>query len=194
MKLWVVTRSIVLPVVMLLAAAGFSSPAMAAEDTFKYDDNGRLIQVVGEDGQTVDYFYDEAGNLVKEVRQGSRVAVTLCADLSHPKKDSFPDRDVYSFIGRAGELVTVRVMADPPENGMGFKAALTLRDRTVTQSQRASDFSVLPNAVSMILEKDGVYEVEIHGQKQVFQDERYSGPYCVTLEAEPSSADSFKGL
>ena len=123
----------------------------------------------------------------------SSISVTWISDLSHPKKDSFPDTDVYAFNGRAGELVTVRVMADPPENGMGLKAALTLRDRTVRQAQKATDFSVLPNEVSMVLEQDGAYEVEIHGQKQIFKDLRYSGPYCVTLEAMPESAASFSG-
>jgi hypothetical protein len=45
----------------------------------------------------------------------------------------------------------------------------------------------------MVLVQDGVYEVEIHGQKQVFQNLRYSGPNCVTLEADPDTVASFTG-
>ena len=187
-----IRAGIFLLVPVMCAALG-AGPAEADRQRYSYDEAGRLIRVVDEDGQRVEYLYDEAGNLMKEIRSGTRSAVRVCADLSHPKKDSFPDTDVYTFEGRAGELVTVAVMADPPERGMGLKAALTLRDRTPRQAQNVTDVSVLPNELSLILEQDGTYEVTIHGQRQVFQDLRYSGPYCVTLQGLPETAASLTG-
>jgi hypothetical protein len=76
---------------------------------------------------------------------------------------------------------------------VGLKIALTLRDRTPVQSQAVSDISVLPNEVSMVLGRDGIYEIEVHSQQQVFLNRRYSGPYCVVLEAEPESVASLTG-
>ena len=192
MRRFIETWARLFPILLLVVALG-ALPAVAAQETFLYDDMGRLISVTNDSGESVEYIYDKAGNLVQEIRNGSRDMAVVCASLAHPMKDHFPDRDVYLFQGQAGEMVTVGVMADPPEDGMGLKIALTLKNRTPCQSQIVSDISVLPNEVSMILEQDGIYEIEVHGQKKMFFNQRYSGPYCLTLEAKPCTVASLTG-
>lgn len=170
-----------------------SGPAWAGQETLVYDGQGRLVQTLNDRGERVDFTYDPAGNLLREEVRGSRAAATIHADLTHPRRIGFPDRDLFSFSGRAGELVTVRLSADPPQAGMGLKMALTLRDRAPRLSQSATDASVLPNEVSLVLGADGEFEVEVSGQREILQDLRFAGPYTVTLEALPTTASTFAG-
>jgi YD repeat-containing protein len=46
----------------VLALTGFA--AIASAETYSYDAQGRVVQVVTDDGHTITYAYDAAGNRV----------------------------------------------------------------------------------------------------------------------------------
>ena len=53
--------------ILALAAVSGSVQAAPASATYTYDGRGRLASVTYEDGKTITYTYDAAGNRVREV-------------------------------------------------------------------------------------------------------------------------------
>jgi YD repeat-containing protein len=59
---------------ILLYSSLISPPdASAASSSFQYDELGRLVQVVNDNGIVLNYSYDKAGNRTQELVTGSSV-------------------------------------------------------------------------------------------------------------------------
>ena len=98
-----------------------------------------------------------------------------------------PDIDIFKFSGTKGETVTIMLDADPPGTGSGKRVALILTDKIKGTVLVKLDRSELPNEITAKLPKTGEYLITVAQPLLVVKNKRYSGEYCLTLEARPET-------
>lgn len=186
-----------MPALILLALLLAVAPVAATD--YEYDDLGRVTRVTYDNGTTVEYEYDEAGNIIRMVSSGRDWrSVDDTLRHSNPRKkpkEWKPDEDVYEFVGTPGEVVTIRLEAEPREDGADKTAVLLLRDtkneKKHYKRQKKNeepqfgmiDDGVLPNEITVALPAAGPYYIAV-------SEGTYGEGYRLTLEARPETCAS----
>jgi parallel beta-helix repeat protein len=112
---------------------------------------------------------------------------TICSILGNDPKPSILDIDIFKFRGTKGEIVTVRLEANPQGAGAGKRATLILTDKIKGTVLVKFDLSQLPNEIKAKLPKTGEYLITVAQPLLIAKDKRYSGRYCLTLKARPET-------
>lgn len=108
---------------------------------------------------------------------------TICTTLG---RTLLADVDTFLFEGRANELVSVRLAADPAGSSRGSRAKLRLYGNGLLKT----DSSALPNSVSARLPVGGTYLVQV--KEDYFRWDKFTGAYCVTLESSSTAWQTFR--
>jgi len=118
----------------------------------------------------------------------------LCSTLGNDLRPYALDQDIYKFNGTEGEIVTVRLEADPPEAGWGERATLVLRNVTGGLQLFKRRDTGLPHEITVTLPFSGEYRVVVGEStgSAILWGERYIGDYCVTLQATPDTCQTFE--
>jgi YD repeat-containing protein len=145
-----------------------SLPCLTWAARYEYDALNRLTKVTYDNGQSIAYTYDPAGNIIR-VETIGRDSATICAT-----KGRKAGKHVFMFRGSPGEAVTLRLEAEPRESGLGKRATLGLKQMKARKGFQVQDGGVLPNEITHVVGEAGPLLVEVSG---------YRGGYCVTLEA-----------
>ncbi|MFZ3137149.1 MAG: alpha/beta fold hydrolase [Thermodesulfovibrionales bacterium] len=116
---------------------------------------------------------------------------TICTILGNDPKPHRLDQDIFKFSGTKGEKVTIRLEADPPEAGSGKRATLMLTDKIKRTLLMKLDNSKLPNEIKATLPAKGEYLITVEEQLLVRNGKKYSGKYCLTLQALPETYQTF---
>ena len=111
----------------------------------------------------------------------------ICSNLGNDPHPLLPDIDIFKFSGTKGETVTIMLDADPPGTGSGKRVALILTDKIKGTVLVKLDRSELPNEITAKLPKTGEYLITVAQPLLVVKNKRYSGEYCLTLEARPET-------
>lgn len=111
----------------------------------------------------------------------------ICSNLGNDPHPLLPDIDIFKFSGIKGETVTIRIEANPPGTGSGKRVALILTDKIKGTVLVKLDRSELPNEITAKLPKTGEYLIAVAQPLLVVKNKRYSGQYCLTLEASPET-------
>lgn len=114
-------------------------------------------------------------------------APEVCSVLGDARKPWSLDLDVFSFTGRRGDHVSVRLAPDPAGTHVGDRATLILLDTIRGTTLVRADGGVLPNTVQARLPADGEYLVIVAAQPRWFRGRRFEGGYCVSVESPASS-------
>jgi hypothetical protein len=132
--------------------------------------------------------------VVVVVVQGEKISLSpgesiskICSYLGNDPKPSIPDVDVFKFSGIKGEIVIIRLEANPSGAGAGKRATLILTDKIKGTVLVKLDRSELPNEITAKLPKTGEYLVTVAQPLLVVKAKRYSGEYCLTLKASPGT-------
>jgi hypothetical protein len=114
----------------------------------------------------------------------------ICSYLGNNPKPWIPDVDIFEFSGTKGEIVTIRIEADPPEAGTGKRVALILTDKIKGTVLLKLDRSVLPNEITATLPATGEYLITVAEPLLVTKNKRYRGEYCLTLQAHSGTCQT----
>jgi hypothetical protein len=114
-------------------------------------------------------------------------AKTICSILGNDRKPSIIDQDIFKFNGTKGEIVTVRLEANPSGVGTGKRVTLILSDKIKGTILVRLDRSELPNEITAKLPTSGEYLITVAQTLLISRDKRYSGEYCLTLNARPET-------
>ena len=103
------------------------------------------------------------------------------------------DDDVFSFVGTAGEEVTVTLEAAGADTG---SANLSLIDAMSGVDFRRTSREELPTGFTATLPADGEYRVWILELPPLIfiGGEKFSGDYCLTVEASQGAAQTLTAL
>lgn len=159
-------------------------PNVVISSSHQFDALNRVTSVTRGGGHSIAYTFDAAGNITG-VSAAGRSSVALEAYLS-----PWEWGDEFEFDGEEGELVTVRLEADPREAGVGKFAELRSGDRWVR--------TALPVEMTIVVPSCGDVEVEVKRSDGEPDDDpgyaphRYIGPYTLTLEASSAACASFE--
>jgi len=115
---------------------------------------------------------------------------TLCSILGNDPKPSILDQDIFKFNGVKGELVTIRLNAEPPGAGSGKRASLMLAAKIPGVLFIKIDRSALPNEITAKLPATGEYLITV--AEQLMKLGRYRGAYCLSLEASQETMRTLK--
>ena len=159
------------------AALCIGTATAVAGTRYEYDALGRVARVIQDNGHSIAYTYDAAGNITSVTSEG-RCSVFVEGRIR--KHDHQPVR--FTFKGTRGEPVTLRLEAMPPEEGIGKFAALRLHEKSVS--------SALPTELTVVLPHKGKFVAHVKKTDDHAHD-RYVGDYRLTLEASPDACDSF---
>ena len=110
----------------------------------------------------------------------------ICSFLGNNRSRFLPDVDVFAFRGNKNEQVTIVLNADPEQAGNGRRATILLYDMIRRVYLLRAATGRLPNTIRTALPATGQYQI------MVLEDflplrQSYSGPYCLTLAASPST-------
>lgn len=110
----------------------------------------------------------------------------ICSLLGNNRSRFLPDVDVFAFRGNKNEQVTIVLNADPEQAGNGRRATILLYDMIRRVYLLRAATGRLPNTIRTALPATGQYQI------MVLEDflplrQSYSGPYCLTLAASPST-------
>ena len=180
--------------ILLAACAALVVTATAARAArYEYDALNRVTKVTYENSHTVSYRYDAAGNITSVItvgRSSAQIASRLGAGGHNPAHGTF------TFNASAGETVTLRFEADPPQAGLGKFIVMSLKGRAEkskgSEAPRAVKDDVLspvPAELTSVVPFTGRFIVDVRHAGG--QDVRYKGPYRITLEASPEACASF---
>ena len=180
--------------ILVAACALLAAMAPAARATqYEYDALNRVTRVTHDNGTSVSYTYDAAGNITSVITRGRSSAV-VSARLGSGSGN--PARGTFTFRASQGEAVTLRFEADPRQAGAGKYVKMTLKARRA--GARATDtprmirevLSAVPAELTSVLPFTGSFVVDVwHAGDQGI---RYEGPYRLTLEASPAACASLK--
>ena len=168
------------------------STARAAR--YEYDALNRVTKVTYENGHTVSYRYDAAGNITSVITVG-RSSAQITSRLGPGSGN--PAHGTFTFHGSKGESVTLRFEADPPQAGLGKYVVMNLKGRAekgksddTPKAVKEDVLSAVPSELTSVLPFTGRYTVDLRhaGDKGV----RYTGPFRITLEASPEACASFE--
>lgn len=178
MKLTLVVTLVALcvPAVILFADPG-EPDTVPVVSSHEFDAINRVTQVSRDNGQSVSYQYDAAGNIVGATATG-RSSATLPGSLGLTNSE-----DEFIFTGACGEPITLRLEASPRADGVGKFATIHIPGKSVT--------SALPVELTMVLPVDGPYQICVDapsGDERAF---RYLGAFTLTLEAQASTTATF---
>jgi hypothetical protein len=112
---------------------------------------------------------------------------TICSILGNDPKPWILDIDIFKFRGTKGEIVAIRLEANPPGMGAGKRATLILTDKIKGTVLVKLDRSELPNEITAKLPKTGEYLITVAQPLLIAKDKRYKGGYCLTLKASPGT-------
>lgn len=115
----------------------------------------------------------------------------FCATLGDNDNPSVVDTDKFTFSGRAGETVTIRLNAFPLSAGARKRATLVLRSASMKVPLLVIDRSALPNVVTATLPASGVYTVTVAEQAERALGVSYVGDYFIELEASAETCQTF---
>jgi len=180
--------------ILLATCALLVGLAPAARATqYEYDALNRVTKVTHDNGNSVSYTYDAAGNIKSVITRGRSSAV-VAARLGAGSGN--PAHGVFTFRALRGETVTLRFEADPPQAGLGKYVTMSLKGRaekaTVIETPMAIDnvLSAVPAELTAVVPFTGRFIVDVwHAGGQRI---RYEGPYRLTLEASPAACVSFE--
>jgi YD repeat-containing protein len=163
--------------VLTVCTALSLGPLAANATQYEYDALDRVTRVTYDNGDSIAYSYDVAGNITSVTSKG-RCSVSVEGRIK--KHDH--DAGQFTFKGTRGEPVTLRLEAIPPEEGVGKFAGLSLYEKSVS--------SALPTELTAVLPHKGKFMVHVDKPDDHGRD-RYTGRYLLTLEASPGACDSF---
>jgi hypothetical protein len=116
----------------------------------------------------------------------------LCSVLGNQQPPALLDQDVFEFTGTKGELVTIRLKADPTGQHTGDTAILKLSNASGKGLLRL-DQRPIPQTVSARLPKNGEYYISVADlPRQTPTKSRFTGNYCLTLDASPDTELTFR--
>ncbi|MDY6950243.1 MAG: hypothetical protein SWE60_01915 [Thermodesulfobacteriota bacterium] len=121
--------------------------------------------------------------------QGGIVCSTLGNDRIRPRRDL----DMFRFYGTEGEIVTLRVEADSPEASFGKLVHFACSPHMAQRRPVA-----LPHEITMTLPRSGYYYFSLGASRTRELSmirrwwQKYSGDYCVTLEASPETCETLE--
>jgi hypothetical protein len=162
----------------------FTAPAYSAgNETLTF-------QLVVNDGKT-DSLPDEV-NITILQSQNSVIEVNSVLGSKH--RPWGRDTDIYTFLGKQGEKVTVTLKAKTGgKNNHGDRATLKLKDNIRGVRFFKIDASRLPNQICATLPATGQYYVFVAGQPRFFRGRRFLGEYTLTLEGASGSLERGPG-
>lgn len=161
---------------------------------YEYDALNRVTKVTYENGHTVSYRYDMAGNITSVITVG-RSSAQITSRLGPGSGN--PAHGTFTFRASKGESVTLRFEADPPQAGLGKYVVMSLKGRAekgksgdAPKAVKDDVLAAVPAELTSVLPFTGRYTVDLRhaGDKGV----RYTGPFRVTLEASPEACASFE--
>lgn len=122
-----------LTLLLMLFVLCATIPSVAAT-RYEYDALNRLTRVTYDNGHTIQYVYDPAGNITRVVRQG-RCATSIVS--SSQDDQTVDSHGHFIFQGQRGEAITLRLEAVPPEAGIGKSMAISLRKKNAKDDDDA---------------------------------------------------------
>jgi hypothetical protein len=142
-----------------------------------------VLELMVDDGQN--YAFDNvAVTALKEA--------TICSILGNDPKPSILDQDIFKFIGNKGETVTISLESNPAGAGSGKRATLMLAAKIPKILSTKIDRSVLPNEIKVTLPATGEYFITVAEQPKIAKGKKYTGAYCLSLEASPETMKTLK--
>jgi YD repeat-containing protein len=194
--------------ILLAACAALVLAATAARGAqYEYDALNRVTKVTYENGHTVSYHYDPAGNITSVFtvgRSSAQVSARLGRGSDHADHGSR-----FTFHASKGETVTLRFEADPPQAGLGRYIVMSLtgraekskeddargtagksKDDDVPKAVKDHVLSAVPAELTSVLPFTGEFAVEL--EQAGGQGSGYRGSFRLTLEASPGACASFK--